>query len=185
MVDSNVDKEGKLDDIELVLSLLSKDDLVRLQSRIIDVLGKKFGLGAADVLQLRPGGEFNIFVPVTVFSTVLSPSEALVKFLKDEFNLGFSVIADLLNKDASSVWSSFQRANSKVGQGFKFGSSKLLVPVNAFKIFGLSVLECLVLHLVDVKRLKIAELSIILKKDKSTLWTAYNRAKKKLEAAKR
>ena len=56
MVDSNVDKEGKLDDIELVLSLLSKDDLVRLQSRIIDVLGKRFGLGAADVLQLRPGG---------------------------------------------------------------------------------------------------------------------------------
>lgn len=173
------------DDLDLVLAMLPKEDLVRLQTRIMEFLSQKYSLTASDVLQLRPGGELNIFIPITVFGTELSPSESITKFLKEKHNLTFSQIAEMIGKETSSVWSSYKRTQIKVSGDFAFEDSDVKVPINAFAVPDLSILEALVLYVVDTKKLKISQVSSFVKKNKSTLWTAYNRAKKKIKEGKK
>ena len=58
--------------------------------------------------------ESKFFIPVSVFKnrkfTVL---EALVVYLKDNFNLRYSEIAVLLNRDERNIWTVYARAKKK------------------------------------------------------------------------
>lgn len=163
-------------EVEVVLSLLPKNDIISVHNKVTKFLEDKYGLSHADIEAM---GDSKYFIPITVFSTTLSPSEAITKFLKDSYQLHFSDIATILHKETSSIWSSYKRAGAKIGKDFKFEDSKIKVPANAFS-HNISVLEALVVYLKDVKGMKIAKLSEMLKKSKSTLWTAYNRGRKKL-----
>lgn len=127
----------------------------------------------------------HIIVPVEIFSTKLSPSEALCKFLKEEKHLTFHEIAVLINRDDRSIWTSYKRAQQKnkksftelLGKDFLF-SSACQIPVSVFKARDLSILEHVVAYLKqhEMKNKTIAQL---LKKSPAVISTIIMRIKKK------
>ena len=56
------------------------------------------------------------FVPVSVFrNRKLSVLENIVSYLKDNFNLRYSEISVLLNRDERNIWTAYNRARKKNG----------------------------------------------------------------------
>jgi hypothetical protein len=181
---SKKDVFNRSNETELVLTLLPKEEIIKLIHNLIDFLNKRYNISAKDVIELQPGGPMHLFVPLSVFSTELSPSEAITKYLKEKYDLSFTEIAVYLKKESASIWASYKRANEKVKPEFKFPESVIIIPITAFSSEQLSILEALCLYMKDVKNMKIPKLSELINKDKSTLWTAYNRAKNKLGESK-
>jgi len=58
------------------------------------------------------------------------------------------------------------------------------VPAYLFRDRSVAVLEALVEYLKDVKKLSYHEIAILLNRNDRTIWTVYNRAKKKRQYRK-
>jgi DNA-directed RNA polymerase specialized sigma24 family protein len=108
-------------------------------------------------------------IPVTVFSTELSPLQALVTYLRETQNLDFHTISELLGRSYRAVWGAYQQGKLDV----KY--TEVFVPLNIFTD-QLSILEALVKELKDVKKLKYSQIARLLNKDDRTVWTTYKRA---------
>ncbi len=118
-------------------------------------------------------------VPATIFSTKLSPAEAVVKYLKENNGLAFYEIAQLINRDQRGIWGSYSRAKRKHPDAFDIGFSTHTIPLSCFNDRSKSILEHVVTHLKDKKELKPAQICALLNKKTSTIWTAYQRGRKK------
>ena len=60
--------------------------------------------------------EPKFYVPVSIFrNRNLSVLENLVSYLKDNFNLRYSEISVLLNRDERNIWTAYNRAKKKNG----------------------------------------------------------------------
>ena len=58
--------------------------------------------------------ESKFFIPISIFKNRrLSVLEAIVSYVKDRFELRYSQIAALLNRDERNVWTVYQRAKKK------------------------------------------------------------------------
>lgn len=58
-------------------------------------------------------------------------------------------------------------------------SSKIFVPLDIFEDRRLSVLEVLVEYLKEKRHLTFHQIAVMINRDDRTVWTCYNRAKKK------
>ena len=59
--------------------------------------------------------ESKFFIPVSIFKDrKLSVLEALVSYLKDNFNLRYREIAVLLNRDERNIWTVYNRYKKKI-----------------------------------------------------------------------
>lgn len=56
---------------------------------------------------------------------------------------------------------------------------EIIIPVYLFRDGSVAVLEVLVEYLKDVKGLSFHEIAVLLNRDDRTIWTVYNRVKKK------
>jgi len=117
-------------------------------------------------------------IPVSIFSTKLAPSEALIKYLKETHDINYHEISSLINRNERGVWASYQRAIKKISSKFEI-SETIFVPVSIFSNNKLSILECLISYLKDVKQIKNSKIAILLNKNPSNIWTIYNRTKTK------
>jgi len=58
--------------------------------------------------------ESKFFIPVSILAErKLSVLGAIVSYLKDNFNLRYSEIAALLNRDERNMWTAYNRAKKK------------------------------------------------------------------------
>jgi len=58
--------------------------------------------------------EIKIFIPINIFKKrKLSVLEALVSYLKEEYNLNYNQISILLNRDQRNIWTVYNRAKKK------------------------------------------------------------------------
>ncbi len=137
---------------------------------------EEYKLTKGDLVNIYEGTE-EIKVPLSIFSK-LSPLEALVKYLKENLGLRFHEIASKLNRDSRSIWRTYHQAKSKNKVSFKSKKDDLLIPISIFKNRNLSVLENLVVYLKSLN-VPVKEISFLVNKNLSTIWTAYSRAKKK------
>ena len=147
-------------------------------SPLIKHFKEEYKLTKEDLINIYEGIE-EIKVPLSIFSK-LSPLEALVKFLKENLGLRFSEIASKLNRDDRSIWRTYQQAKYK-NIPFELKKDELLIPLSIFKNRNLSILENLVVYLKSNINVSVKEISFLVNKSLSTIWTAYNRAKKKLK----
>jgi len=131
-----------------------------------------------DLVNMYEGVE-EIKVPLRIFSGKLSPLEALVKYLKINRSLRFHEIASKLNRDDRSIWKTYQQAKSKSKASFKLKKDELFIPISIFKNRNLSILENLVVYLKCELNISVKKISFLINKNVSTIWTAYNRSKKK------
>lgn len=119
----------------------------------------------------------SIGVPVSVFSTKLAPLEALVKFLKEKYNLSFHEIGILLKRDEKGLWHSYQNVKD---ERVVFSDSDVLIPIYTFANRSLSILENVVLYLIKRHRLNPYSAAKLLGKKAGSIQTVYSRLKKKI-----
>jgi hypothetical protein len=144
-----------------------------------DLLFREF----EDYLEKKYNSDFpELSIPVSVFCIELSPFESLVKYLKENMNLGYSKIGFLLKKDRRVVWITYKRATKKALQQFIVPEHSIYLPLTKLVSDKLSIAEIVVTYLKEDLKLRNSEISRLLKKDDRTVWTLYTRARKKKEA---
>lgn len=163
-----------------ILDSLCSKDALSLTKLILRYTQNRFHMTSADVFEMfskQENSVSNIFLPATLFSSELSPSEALVVYLKDNFGFKLSEIAKLVDRDERSLWGNYNRAKSK-GE-LHIEKTSYLIPLEIFKDRSLSVLEHVVLYLKENYNLNIQTISKLLKKQSTTIWSVFNRIKQK------
>lgn len=118
-------------------------------------------------------------IPIGVFDNdALSSLEAIVKYLKEEQKIRFCKIANLINRSNKTIWATYRKAIKKMPSSFKAYSTKILIPISAFSNRNFSILESLVGF---IKELDYSnhEVGVMLHLDDRTIWTVYDRVKKK------
>jgi hypothetical protein len=119
-------------------------------------------------------------VPLSIFSARLSGFETIVKYLTENCRLSNRQISDLLNRDIRTVWGTYKKTLTKHPEKFNPSQmEKFKIPLSLFATRRLSTLETIVSHLNENYNLSHKEIAGLLKRDISTVWTAYRRAKQK------
>jgi len=129
------------------------------------------------LLAEKSGAE--IVLPVSIFKSDISALEIISAYLKDVKSLKFSDIAKLLNRDDRTIWHAYKRAQSKNVQ-LDTTSASITVPISVFSNRNYAPLEVLVTYLKDSQKLSLTEIGRLLSRSIKTVWTAYDRAQKKV-----
>ena len=149
--------------------------LVDMLSRITERLKHNYNYSDEEILKLW--NNESLLVPVVIFANGLSPAEALAKFLKENLSLNFQEISELIGRGQGSVWANYKRSVKKAPLPFE-ANGGISVPVSIFNCEK-SVLEALVAHLKDVKKMRNRKIAQLLNKNPSNIWTVYKRSLKK------
>ena len=154
---------------------LDGSDLRQLQ-QAVGQFAEKYGLRTEDVLSLIECDS----IPVTAFNDVLSPLETTVKYLKERLGRRLCDIAKLMNKDQASVWTAYRNASKKHPQELVCAQTQYTIPLTALQSDKLSILELIVTYLRVTYGLSFRSIGELLKRNERTVWTSYDRARKKL-----
>ena len=130
---------------------------------------------------LKTAAKEEIKVPISVFkNNHLGSLEAIVKYLRENLLLSFKQIADLTNRNEVALAVSYRNAKKKHEIKFVITEiSPYSVPVSVLKDRNLSVLENISAYLKDTFGLNYHSVAVLLNRDDRTVWTVYQRAKKK------
>ncbi|MBU0756657.1 MAG: hypothetical protein KKF44_01205 [Nanoarchaeota archaeon] len=120
-----------------------------------------------------------LFVPLSIFTSKLTPFETIVKYLVEAQMRSYAEIGRLFQKDRQVIWTTYQRSKKKVLQKFLIRHSSENIPLSILQQNKLSVFEIIVAYLKDELEMKNKDIALVLKKDERTIWTVYSRAKKK------
>lgn len=152
---------------------LAKEDKIYVISYFINELKSLY----ADKKEIFDKKEISI--PIGVFGNdALSSLEAIVKYLKEELKLGFSKIGKLLNRSSKTIWATYHNSIKKMPSSFGAVSRDILIPISAFADRSFSTLESLVAFVKDLGYSN-HEIALMLHLDDRTIWTVYDRVKKK------
>ncbi len=105
--------------------------------------------------------------------------EALTVYLKEKKKLTYAQIARLLNRDDRTIWTVYNRAKKKPTTKSTTSKGSIAFPLSILSNRKFSCLEALVKYLKEKKGLTYAQIARLLNRDDRTIWTVYNRAKKK------
>ena len=153
---------------------LSKEDKIGLISYFIDELKRVHDVSAKDIF-----GKKEILIPVGVFANdELSSLEAIVKYLKENLKLRFSKIGKLLNRSNKTIWATYHNAVKKMPSSFGNISTDILIPASAISNRSFSTLESVVGFIKDLDYSN-HEVALMLHLDDRTIWTIYDRVKRK------
>lgn len=164
-------------DTDIIISKfkdISKEDKIELVSYFINELKRLHNVNEQEIL-----GKREISIPIEVFGNdALSSLEVIVKYLKENLKLKFSRIAKLLNRSSKTVWATYHNSIKKMPSHFGAASSSIMIPVSAFSNRSFSTLESVVSF---IKNLDYSnhEIALMLHLDDRTIWTVYDRIKKK------
>ncbi len=111
-------------------------------------------------------------IPISLFLNKAGPLESLVKYLKDEKKLETKVIAEKLNRNIQTIFTTYHNAKN---QKIKFNEKGQTVPLYIFSKDDKSILESLVFYMKDSLKLRFCEISKILDRDNRTIWIYYHR----------
>ena len=150
------------------LNSITKEDLVRFVLKKENISQKEL------IEKIQADKEINI--PVSIFTTKLSPLESITRYLKENLNKRITEIAKILNKKAPIISLAYKKAKSKE---FKTKKTKIFILLSEFQNNPkLSILEIVVQSLRN-KNFKFLEIAQRLKRDPKTIWTVFNRGQKK------
>lgn len=159
---------------------VSVDDkeLRKLENQISD-FARKNNLSFSEVIAMIDSKDK---LPISVFSEKLSPLESVVKYLREEMNLTFKEISEMLGKETAACWTAYKNASKKDKKKFSFVPSRYDIPLKKLYSEKLSVLEIVSVHLKDDSGLGFREIGKIIGRDERTIWTTYHRACKKVKS---
>ncbi|MCK4521199.1 MAG: hypothetical protein KAU20_01405 [Nanoarchaeota archaeon] len=177
-----IEKRDSLNSDSAILQLDSKENKLLDESEaILNNIKRKYNIKEKQVIDILYQKGKYISIPVYVFATKLSPLESIVKYLKEELDLSFNEIAALLNRDSTTIWTTYNNAKQKIKERFAAKKSKYALILASFSDRRLSILESVSEHLHEDCNLKFHDIAVLLNKNDRTIWTTYHRAKKKRE----
>ena len=150
--------------IKLVKSLLSKLSKEELISLFVDYLARE---------------KIESKIPVSIFNAKkLSSFELVVRFLKDKLKLRNSKISKVLMRSQQSVWNTYKNSKKKFSGKLEVKASEYDIPFSIFQN-KCSILESIVVYLREKHDLRFSEIAKLINRDQRTVWTVYNRKKKR------
>ncbi len=168
--------------------MTSKEGSKAVEKRVLDTLSylKGQGLGSEEILSLIskalnvPSKE-EISIPISVFNNEhLGSLEAIVKYLRENLLLSFKQIASLTNRNEIPLAVTYRNAKKKLEARFVVHEiSPYAIPASILKDRNLSVLENIASYLKDTFGLNYHKIAVLLNRDDRTIWTVYQRARKK------
>ena len=117
-------------------------------------------------------------IPLSIFSQKTSPLETIVKYLRENHDLGFTEIGRLLARDGKTIWKEYQNAHAKHKHKFKICENEFYFDINIFARREHSILEILC-HKLKESGYSISQIAYIIKKHRNTVWSVCSRFKKK------
>ena len=147
---------------------------------------KQQGLNSDEILKLVSGllkvqVKEEVKVPISVFNNdYLSSLENIVKYLRENLLLSFRQIAELTNRNEIALAVTYRNAKKKMEAKFVVTEiSPYSIPVSILKDRNISVLENIAAYLKDNFGLTYHKIAVLLNRNDRTIWTVYQRAKKK------
>ena len=120
-------------------------------------------------------------IPISIFdNTELSALEAIVKYLKENVEFNFHEIAEKLNRDDRTIWSTYKNSQKKLLKNFIISDSKYFIPISQFTNRKLGVLESICIYLKESYGLTFHQIAVLLNRNDRTIWSSYNKAKGKI-----
>lgn len=165
---NNKNSENSLNLAKGIIKKLKKDPV--LLKKFVELFQKERFLEKARKEFLLPDYIFN--KKITLFETS-------VKYLKENLRLNFKKIADLVGRDQRNIWQVYNSAKIKFPSRFPTKKSRFMIPVSVLSDKKFSVLEAIVAYLRDDLGLTYHEIAVLIKRDDRTVWTVYQRFKKK------
>src|SRR3989338_3564159 len=165
-----------------------KEEIGVIEKRFLDTLSylKEQGLAAEDIIGLvnkllKIPVKEEVKVPISVFKNdYLSSLENIVKYLRENLLLSFKQIAELTNRNKIALSVTYRNAKKKLEAKFVVTEiSPYSIPVSILKDRNISVLENIAVYLKDTFGLAYHKIAVLLNRDDRTIWTVYQRAKKK------
>ena len=158
------------------------------EKRLLDTLKylKEQGFSSKEIVELinkllKVEVKEEIKVPISVFNNdKLGSLENIVKYLRENLLLSFKQIASLTNRNEIALAVTYRNAKRKLAEKFVITEiSPYSIPVSILKDRNLSVLENIAVYLKDTFGLAYHKIAVLLNRDDRTIWTVYQRAKKK------
>lgn len=168
--------ERVLKEFERFCGVLSKEEQMCLFKILVDKMHSDNSFEEITSLLNSSVLENKQAIPVSIFSTDLSPLESIVAYMKDKLSMRLKDISDSLGKSESSVWLTYKNAKKKKID-LKIDTS-FVIPLELFDNKK-SILETVVFFLIEKKNMKVKDVSELLNKSLSTIWTTYNRVRTK------
>ena len=151
-----------------VLSYLKKEG--RSTQEIADLINKFLNFQIKEEIK----------VPISVFKNdKLGSLETIVKYLRENLLLSFKQIASLTNRNEIALAVTFRNAKKKLPTKFVEEIPPYFIPVSILQDRNLSVLENIVYYFKNTFGLTYHKIALLLNRDDRTIWTVYQRAKKK------
>ena len=174
MLHKKGEEEVPIDRIISKFKGLSKESKIELISYLVNELKRQHEVTDQEIF-----GKKEIVIPAGVFSNdALSSLEAIVKYLKEDLKIKFSRIGRLLNRSNKTIWATYHKAEKKMPSSFGLISREILIPVSAISNRSFSTLESVVGFIKDLDYSN-HEVALMLHLDDRTIWTIYDRVKKK------
>jgi len=146
--------------------------LFKLVSSISTLSEKERSLLFNNILNKSDG------IPISIFRNELSGLEAITVYLKDQQNKSIKEIAALLNRNKSTLYTTYTKAKRKLTRKLSVDFS-VTVPVALFSNRNFSILEVLVSNIKDEQKLSWGKIAELLGKSYSTVRTVYRRYQQK------
>jgi len=149
----------------------------------LDYLDRKYGVSKADLNRLISKEKEELTVPVEILGNrKLGCMEAVVKFLRENMDLGYSRISELLGRSRSTIGVMYHTATRKLGERFSdYPTSNHQIPLSSFRQKRYTALEAVVMSLIE-RKLRVCQIAELLNRDYRTVYTIYRRGKRKNEA---
>ncbi|MBN1156874.1 hypothetical protein JXA85_04605 [Candidatus Woesearchaeota archaeon] len=150
---------------------------------LINELREKYNIGYDEVSKLitERQEQLNLsVVPLEIFSErPLGILECIVKFLREERGMSLNQIAKMLLRDNRTIWSSYNNSLKKKKTRFGLKKTRIAIPTEIFRDRSTGLLESLSIYLRDRRRMSFHQIGVALNRDERTIWTSYNKGKKK------
>ena len=170
----DTDKNTDMNSVISGFRNLSREEKIRLVSLLIDELKKNHDVTDNEILNRK-----EVHIPIGIFSNdALSCLEAIVKYMKENLNLRFSKIGKVLNRSSKTIWATYQKSLKKMPASFGNVSRDIVIPASAISNRSFSTLESVVGFVKDIEHSN-HEVALMLHLDDRTIWTVWDRVKKK------
>ena len=118
--------------------------------------------------------------PISIFrNSPLSGLEAITKYLKEELFLSFREIGQLTSRDERTIWGAYTNSKQKMPSSFNLEFSNYSIPLYIIKDRNVSILEAVTEYLKEQFGLRYCQIAPLINRNDRTVWTVYQRAKKK------
>jgi len=155
----------------------------------IQHISKEYDITVEELIPIL--SEKKLMIPVSAFLAASCPLESAVRYLREIENLSFNQIADLLKRDYTTVWRTYQNSKGKspnethspdehkICREHSISKHQLQIPVDILTNQRLSILESIVLFLKNHFGLRLHEIAVLLNRNDRTIWTVLHRAEVK------